>query len=151
MPKQLAVIINTLQAFSFKFKQSGVSYEIALAIWENRVVHVNGPFLAGTTDIQIFRRALKAMVPRGKKVVADQGYKGERGLISLANSLDSAEVRNFKSRCRARQESYNRRLKAWSVLDCNFRHTMEQHKQCFMAINTISIVQLNNGSPLFDV
>ena len=91
------------------------------------------------------------MNPKEKKYVADQGYKGERGLISLVNSLHSADVQTFKSCYCARQESYNRRLKAWTVLDCNFRHTMEQHKQCFLAINTISIVQLNNGSPLFDV
>jgi hypothetical protein len=61
------------QAYSFKFKQAGVTYEIALAIWENRVVHVNGPFLAGTTDIQMFRKKLKGLIPEGRKVVADQG------------------------------------------------------------------------------
>ena len=66
-------LLMLFQAYSFKFKQAGVTYEIALAIWENRVVHVNGPFLAGTTDIQIFRKRLKGLIPNGRKVVADQG------------------------------------------------------------------------------
>ena len=69
----------------------------------------------------------------------------------MPNSLDSEKVRRFKSRARARQESYNRRLKAWDVLNVNFRHSMEQHGLCFKAINTITIVQLENGSPLFSV
>jgi hypothetical protein len=94
---------------------------------------------------------LIAMIPRGHKVIADQGYRGEKALMSLANSLDSEEVRRFKSRVKARQESYNRRIKAWDVMNVNFRHTMEQHRRCFLAINTICIVQLDNGSPLFSV
>jgi hypothetical protein len=66
-------LLMLFQAYSFKFKQAGVTYEVALAIWENRVVHVNGPFLAGTTDIQMFRMQLKGLIPAGRKVVADQG------------------------------------------------------------------------------
>ena len=62
-----------LQAFSHKFHQSGYAYEVALSIWENRVVYINGPFLAGKSDLEIFRGGLKKKIPKGKKVVADQG------------------------------------------------------------------------------
>jgi hypothetical protein len=139
------------KAFSFKFHQSGLTYEIALSIWENKVVHVHGPFLASMSDISIFRDKLKGLIPKGTKAIADQGYKGERRMISMSNSLDSAKLRRFKSRVRARQESYNRRIKAWSIMDVNFRHTADHHRRCFLAINTICIIQLDNGSPLFSV
>lgn len=40
--------------YSHKFKQAGLSYEIALSVYENRCVSMNGPFAAGKNDLSIF-------------------------------------------------------------------------------------------------
>ncbi|GAX28021.1 hypothetical protein FisN_16Lu276 [Fistulifera solaris] len=41
--------------YSHRFKQSALNYEIALSIWENRVVSVRRGTRAGLPDISVFR------------------------------------------------------------------------------------------------
>jgi len=136
--------------YSHKFKHSALDYEIGLSIFENKVVWINGPFPASMHDITVFRSKLKSMIPDGKKVIADNGYNGEQ-CISAPNSHDPPELRKFKSRARARHESFNSRLKNFKVLDEKFRHAIGKHQVIFESVCVICQYQLENGSPLFDV
>jgi DDE superfamily endonuclease len=98
--------------YSHKFNKAAVSYEIAISVFTNQLVWMNGPFPAGKTDIQVFRHeGLKDMIPAGKKAIGDKGYRGEKGLVSTPSSHDHIDVRHFKSRARARHETFNARLK----------------------------------------
>ena len=58
---------------------------------------MNGPFQGSKHDVRIFREdGLKDKKPSGKKGIADQGYRGERGILCTPSSHDSAELRKFK-------------------------------------------------------
>lgn len=113
---------------------------------------MNGPFPAADHDIKIFReKGLKESIPAGKKIIGDNGYRGENDIISTPNNAhDSAVLRKFKSRARARHESFNRRIKAFHILSETFRHDIEKHRIVFEAVCVICQYQLENGSPLFD-
>jgi hypothetical protein len=138
--------------YSHKFHQAGVGYEIGIAVYENKVVWVNGPFPAGKTDIHIFRhKGLKDKIPVGKRILGDNGYRGEDEIIGTPNAHDAAEIRKFKSRARSRHESFNARLKAFRCLDERFRHGVEKHRIVFEAVCVICQYQLENGSPLFNI
>jgi len=113
---------------------------------------MNGPFPAGNPDINVFRQGLKEKIPAGKMVIGDNGYRGEKNIISTPNNAhDPAELRKFKSRARARHETFNSRLKNFLCLEDRFRHGIEKHRIVFEAICVICQYQLENGSPLFDV
>jgi len=137
--------------YSHKFKGPALDYEIAIHLYENKVVWVNSPFNALKHDITIFRSALKGKIPKGKLVVADLGYRGEKGIVAIPNSHDTWEVQEFKGRARARQESFNKKIKNYKVLTEKFRHGVEKHKMCFEACCVLGQYQLENGSPLFEV
>lgn len=138
--------------YSHKFKQAGLSYELGIAAYENNLVWVNGPFKASRHDITIFRRCgLKDKIPEGHRVIADNGYQGEKLVVSTPNAHDPHALRKFKSRARARHESFNGKLKKFRCLDERFRHGINKHKIVFEAICVICQYQLENGSPLFDV
>lgn len=111
-----------------------------------------GPFPAGNSDINIFRKGgLKEKLPCGKKAIGDRGYRGEKEKISTPNSMDDEELKKFKRRARARHESFNSRIKNFSCLRERFRHKEHKHKICFEAVCVICQYQLELGSPLFDV
>ena len=139
--------------FSQKFKGAAVKYEVALDVLDGHCVWINGPFRGSKNDVTIFRQGLKNAIPAGKLVIADKGYRGEPGLVSFPNDLDDPEVREFKKRVRARQETFNARLKAFGVLSGRFRHkpVLKQHEACFVACAVIVQYGIENGSPLFSV
>jgi hypothetical protein len=136
--------------YSHKFKQSGVNYELGISVFDNALVWMNGPFKASRHDITIFRRAgLQTRIPQGHRIIGDSGYIGEPVVISTPNVHDPVALRKFKSRARARHESFNGRLKNFKCLDERFRHGVDQHKVVFEAICVICQYQLETGSPLF--
>lgn len=137
--------------YSHKFHQAGLTYELGIAVYESKLVWINGPFPAGQNDITVYRKALKAKIPDGKKVIGDRGYRGEKATIRLPNSHNTKKVRQFMGRARARHESFNSRIKNFAVLSERFRHGEEKHKWCFEAVCVIVQYQMDNGSPLFDV
>lgn len=142
--------------YSHKFKQAGLAYEVAVSIFEDRCVWINGPFPAGKNDLSIFRAGLKDRMA-GKLGVGDKGYRGESDLISLPNSQDSEEVREFKSRALARHEKFNGQIKNFACMSEKFHHgglgqqTFEKHQMCFEAVAVICQYQLENGSPMMVV
>ena len=80
------------KTYSHKFKQAGLAYEIALAIYESKCVHINGPFDASVHDKTIFEdptldedgkpKGLMYKIPKGKKVIGDKGYRGFLDIVS---------------------------------------------------------------------
>jgi hypothetical protein len=137
--------------YSHKFRQSALAYEVALSVFQNKCVSLNGPYPASTSDGTIFKNGIRDKIPVGRRAIVDNGYKGEEPKYSKPNPLDSEGLRRFKGRVRSRQECFNSRLKAFQCLKQDFRHGEEKHKMCFEAVAVICQYQLENGSPLFDV
>ena len=53
---------------SHKNKKPSLDYEIALSLWESKVVHLNGPHVASKHDITVFREKLKGKHLEGRRV-----------------------------------------------------------------------------------
>jgi hypothetical protein len=155
--------------FSHKFKAAAYDYEIAISIFESRVVWAAGPYPAGRNDITIFRHKLKEQIIHSReqsgvlhRAIGDKGYRGEQEVLSVPSSQDTEEVRKFKGRALSRQETFNSRMKNFDCLDERFRHTGHprdkevtgaevKHQWCFNAVLVICQLQLENGFPLFSV
>lgn len=139
--------------FSQKFHGPAVKYEVAIDVLTGHCVWINGPFKGSKNDLTIFREGLMALIPDGFLAVANKAYKGEPTKVSFPNHLDDLLIRRLKSRIRARQETFNARLKSFAVLDNPFRHkpVMEKHKACFEAVAVIVQYGIENGSPLFAI
>jgi hypothetical protein len=139
--------------YSHKFNTSAVDYEIALSVFTHQVVWISGPHPAGVNDITIYRKhaGLKEKIPPGKRVIGDNGYRGEPKTISTPNSHDTPALRKFKGRARARQETFNARIKTFACLSEQFRNGLGRQKIVFEAVCVICQYQMENGSPLFDV
>jgi hypothetical protein len=145
--------------YSHKFKQAALTYELGISLSENKLVWMKGPFEAGKHDVTVFRdEGLWDKIPDGKFAIGDRGYlpkkeeieKRETKKTSTPNTHDPRELRKFKSRARARQESFNAKIKNFVVLDVRFRHGIKKHQTVFEAICVIVQYQLENGSPLFN-
>jgi hypothetical protein len=54
---------------SYKNKKPGVVYELAIAVYDSRLVWINGHFLAGTSDIDVFRKpnGLLSKIPKERE------------------------------------------------------------------------------------
>jgi len=139
------------QYFSHKFGRAGLDYEIAISIYENKVVWTNGPFKAGRHDVKIFKEdGLMAKIPPGKRVVANRGYRGAPEVVSFRNDLDTDEVKEFKRRTLSRHETFNNRLHNFKALQDMFRHPFEKQSIAYNAVIVICSLELAS-SPLFDV
>ena len=150
--------------YDHKTNSAGVAYEVALAIRSSTVASIRGPFPASAHDLTIFRGgkkdeeknpdALIFKIPPGKKAIADSAYEGEAGAdgkISISRAGDSDEVKQYKARAKARQETFNSRLKSFQVLDLRFRHGYKRHKAAFEAVATLVIYDMENGRELFEI
>jgi hypothetical protein len=93
--------------FSHKLGKGGVNYELALHIYEDSLIWMSGPHPAGKPDIVIFHEGLKDKIPLGMKGIADNGYRGEKQVLSTPNNLDEKEVYSLKPRAQACHKSFN--------------------------------------------
>lgn len=139
--------------YSHKFNSAGLSYEIALSLWSDRCIWVNGPFKAGTSDLAIYKQpnGLHSVIPMGKKVIADDGYKCSDEKLCTSNPEDTVAVKKFKRRAKLRQESFNGKVKAFHCLSERFNRSLHRHKFAFDAVCVIVQMQLENGSVLYDI
>jgi len=139
--------------YSHKSKNPAYNYELALSLWESRIVWINGPYPASVHDISVFRMegGLKEQIPNGSRGVGDKGYSGESQYISGPNSHDTKDVRDFKGRARARQEALNAKIKAFGCMKNEYKHGPDNHRMLFEAVCVVIQYQMENGSPLFDV
>jgi hypothetical protein len=142
--------------YSHKFHQSALCYEIAISVFTNNVVWVNGPFPAGTGDRDIFRQGLQAKIPAGRKAIADGAYQAaDLPMIMVTRNTHSKATRKTISRAKARQEGFNSKLKNFKILSETFRHSVgaecSKHRICFEACVVICTYQIERSAPLFDV
>lgn len=139
--------------YSHKYNKAGINYELGIAISTSRLVWMNGPFKAGTSDNKIFRKkGLKALLKSlGKKAIGDRGYNGHHKECSTFNAHDIRSVRKFKSRALKRHENFNGMTKRFDCLSGQFRHGIEQFATCFEAICVICQYQMEDDMPLFNV
>lgn len=138
---------------SHKFGGSaGFNYEIGLSIHKPKLKWVNGPTPPGEDpDITVFRKKLMKKIPRGKKLIGDEGYRGEPGIITTRNELDPPNIAAFKERVKSRHESFNGRLKNFNCLSQRFRHGIDRHKVSFEAVCAIVMYEIEyGGMSLFD-
>ena len=88
-------IAKNTKLYSHKFHEAGLGYDLTLLLTGKFLVWMNGPFIASTHDVTIFRleEGLKDQtMPDGKKGIADKGYRCERGVLCTPSSLDSQEL-----------------------------------------------------------
>jgi hypothetical protein len=97
------------KVYSHKTHGPAVSYERGIAVFESRLVWINGPLGASVHDVTMFRNpddplnGLKQKIPEGKKAIVDKAYSGEKpGKAAPPNQYDSIELSEFKNRVRAR-------------------------------------------------
>ena len=137
----------------------------------NRMGWVRGPKPAGSeSDITMFRggneedgqenwdkEALYFKIPDGKLVITDSGYKGEPNKIMMATDEMTKEMKGYIGRAKARQETFNGRLKGtFNIRGHRFRHnqksaeeTMKLHQSVVHACAVLIQYDYENGHPPF--
>jgi hypothetical protein len=135
---------------SHKFAHAAWKYEIAVAIYSDHIVWVNGPFKGGKHDLTMLREgredgsgSLLDKAVDGKWIVGDRGHKTskeeEMEKIAYKRNDDPCALKRFKARVGCRQETVNSRVKAFASMDATFKHGKERHESAFKAV--IVIVQ----------
>lgn len=138
------------QYFDCKGGKAGYTYEIALHLWENRIVWCNGPFPASFGKQKIFEtQGLQHAILEGKKAIADKLFVS-CDKVAHHNSLDTEEVRVFKRRACAQQERINKAFKDFNILKNCFCHGKDKHDMFVLAVVVVVTFQLKH-SPLYDV
>lgn len=144
------------QRHSHKFAGAALKYEIAVAIYSNHIVWVNGPFKGGKHDLTILREgqgdgsgSLLDMIPQGKLLVTDRGYKtgkeDEMRKIAYKRDDDPIELKRFKGRVTCRHETVNSKIKQFECVSQIFRHGEEKHEMAFKAVCVIVQYHLDMG------
>ena len=112
-----------------------------------------GPYPASKyTNITIFNKVLHNFLELGKRVEADEGYRGHPDKIKcLGNDTNPAENRGMQGRARARHKMLNGRLKNWGILSQVFRHHITTHGDVFRACAVVTQLTIQDGEPLFEV
>ena len=149
-----ATLAKNPENYSHKFNGAGISYEVALHIFEPRLVWVQQNPKTSSNDRQNFvQNGLRDRIPPGKIAITDRAYRGKGGdnKVSAPNSFDAAELRTFKARARMRQEAFHGRLKRMSCLTAQFRHGRKRHATCFEALCVLCCYEMELVSALFDV
>lgn len=146
------------KAMSHKFKSCGAKYIIALSVFQPKCVFIEGPFIGGKGDLDMFRDSglMQKMKDNGKVCIADRGFRcakkvDEHKHFAFPDNMDSKPLSNFKSRARCRQESFNRRLKHFECLSITFTNGFEKHGIALRAVAVMVQYQMDNGSPIYCV
>jgi len=94
------------------------------------------------------RLKMKSSLDSLETVVGDNGYGDDRCL--RVGDVSSDEHKKH-SRIQARHETWNGRLKNFFVLGHRFRHKIEFHSSCFLAVVNITQVVIENEKGLFSI
>jgi len=135
---------------SHKFKQAGVSYEVAVCIKTGDIVWIHGPFPAATHDLSIFRYGLKAKLLPHELVLADRGHVGDKKCRTPRNALNCQHKRAMAA-LRARHETVNRRFKTFGSLQHAFRLNPNLHHTFFRSVAVLIQLSQQNGYSHYDV
>lgn len=129
-------------------------------LYQSKVLSVEGPYRAGVNDILVFRMAegISGKIPNGKMLIGDKGYAGERAKICLPSIHDSYDTGHYKSRARARHETFNKRIKDFRVLEDSYRHNgadattiLKLHAVVFQSVYGVLVNYDLKYHPLFDL
>jgi len=142
-------------------KKAGLTYAFIISTVRDKIVAILGPYPAGTHDLEVFRKELKAMIEskqaaRGTKckVLADDGYKALEfyNLLSYRNELDPKDIAWFKDRALSRHERFNGLTKNFKTMKSIFHHDRgntngqhNRHKECLEAICVALQYELDLG------
>ena len=138
--------------YSFKFKKSGLRYEIYLCIKTGEIVWINGPYECGIwNNLQIFRNSLMSHLEPGERVEADDGYIGEhpQHIKCPRGFANDPECIYMQQRIRNRQETVNKRFKNWGILKQVFRGNIPDHGDAVHAVGVITQISIMGGEKLF--
>ena len=95
---------------------------------------------------------MKSLIPKGKRAIADSGYAGEDNIsVSVTRENDSKEVKELKARAKSRHETFNARIKSYTILDTVFRHPISLHQTVFESVCVLTQYDIENGHGLFEV
>jgi len=135
-------------------KHAALKYELALSVYTDQIVWMNGPFKATRHDLTIFREdGLKEKVlalgqnPR-KFVICDLGYRSsekDEMLLAVPSSRDRPKLKKFKSLARCRQEDMNGRMAKFKILSDEFTYSVEKFAGCYEAIAVLLQYSINVG------
>jgi len=147
-----AVLAKDPNYFSHKKNGPGLSYELALHIWEPRLIWLKRNAKTKTNDLGNYKSELKGKVPASKKLVVDRGYHDSKDKqLAPPNSYDTEELQIFKAHARMRQEGFHAKIEAFGCLHQRFRHSVKWHEDCFTACCIICQYQMELVSPVYDV
>jgi hypothetical protein len=156
--KQHPIYPTDTKAMSHKFHSCGAKYIIALSVFQPKCLFIEGPFIGGKNDLDMFRDSglMQKMKDNGKVCIADRGFRCSKKIeehkhFAFPDNMDSKALSNFKSRARCRQESYNRRLKHFECLSTTFKNGFEKHGIALRAVAVMVQYQMDNGSPIYCV
>ena len=140
--------------YSYKINHSGLRDEIGVCIQTGHIVWTVGPYKPGLyNDIKIFCHTLIYNLMSGEKVEADKGYRGYPDQIETPDfiSPETSEMREMKSKVRARHEMVNGRLKTWGALKQAWRHHHTHHGLAFRCIVIMVQLSMEVDSPVLQV
>lgn len=139
--------------YSHKYNGAGLAYELALDLFESKLVWLKGPLPAGANpDHKMYASELKDKIPVGKIAVTDGGYNDRKDpKLSQPNRQDNDQLRTFKARARMRQEAFHSRLRRFNCLTDGFRHGQARHGTCFVAVAVICAYEMDYVSPMWDI
>lgn len=120
--------------YSVKFKGAGLRYEIAVAIYSDNIVWLNGPFPCGAyPDLKIYKEkglSDKLIEAGREKSVADGTYRHYTVSQKGKGRLSWQQKKNY---LRARHETVNNRIKIFDCFKNKWRHSHNLHGHTFQA------------------
>ena len=100
--------------WSYKFKKSGLRYEVGLCILTGDICWWSGPYAPGVwNDLAIFGDSLAMMLEPGEWCETDRGYQGSAPTHIKCPGVCWADPNTveIQHRVRSRQETVNERIK----------------------------------------
>ena len=87
-----------------------------------RVVWIDGPHPASSHDLTISHRkgGLGDQVQKGTCGIGDSAFSNESENIAISHPGEREDIAKMKARLKARHETFNGRIKGYSILSINF-------------------------------
>ncbi len=137
--------------WSYKFKKSGLRYEVGLSIQTGDICWWSGQYAPGKwNNLSIFRGLLVSMLELGERCEVDRGYQGTVPAYVKCPGVVEADpnTAQIQQRVWSRQETVNKRFKNWAILSTVYCHGLLEHQTVFGAI--VILTQLSfAANPLF--
>jgi hypothetical protein len=100
--------------WSYKFKKSGLRYEVGLSIQTGDICWWSRPYAPGKwNNLSIFRDSLVSMLEPGERCETDRGYQGATPAYVKCPGVVEADpnTAQIQQRVWSRQETVNERFK----------------------------------------